>query len=546
MHPPISRRWFPVLVVLLPIGGIFPGVAAGASPPLAIRKSTAGASVVVSWLGEAGVSYQLQTNTDLGKWVDTGSPIVGSGVVVNVTVPMAGRPRAFFRLKPPPPDITAVFVPATGVLTVTGGSQDNAITVGRNAAGNLAVNGGEVTITGGIPSVANTARIDVFGGAGNDQLALDESMGAMPAARLFGEGGNDTLTGGSGGDLLDGGAGNDTLFGKGGADTLTGGDGNDALTGGDGDDQVSGEGDTDRLIWNPGDDTDLNEGGAGTDTIEVNGGNGSEIFTATANGTRVRFDRLDPAPFSLDIGTAENLVLNANGGDDGFSTTGNLAALIHITVDGGAGADNISGSNGADILLGGDDNDLIDGQQGADIILLGAGDDVCQWDPGDGSDTVEGQAGNDTLLFNGSNAAEIYNVSANGGRVLFTRNVGSIVMDLADVETLDLNALGGVDSLTVNNLAGTDLTTVIADLAATGGAGDAAADTIFINGTAGVDAISLTASAPNVTVTGLAATVRILRPEVANDHVTINGLGGTDIFAVGAGVPALIGVTTNQ
>ena len=69
-----------------------------------------------------------------------------------------------------------------------------------------------------------------------------------------------------------------------------------------------GEGGDDRMIWNPGDDTDLNEGGDGTDTVEVNGGNGAEVFTVTANGTRVRFDRLDPAPFSIDIGTTENLV----------------------------------------------------------------------------------------------------------------------------------------------------------------------------------------------------------------------------------------------
>ena len=40
----------------------------------------------------------------------------------------------------------------------------------------------------------------------------------------------------------------------------------------------------------------------------------------TANGTRVRFDRIDPAPFSIDIGTTENLVLNANGGNDTITT----------------------------------------------------------------------------------------------------------------------------------------------------------------------------------------------------------------------------------
>ena len=105
------------------------------------------------------------------------------------------------------------------------------------------------------------------------------------------------------------------------------------------------------MIWNPGDDTDLNEGASGTDTVEVNGGNGLEQFTTTANGTRVRFDRLNPAPFSIDIGTSENLVLNANGGDDSFSATGNLAALIKITVDGGTGNDTLLGSNGIDILI---------------------------------------------------------------------------------------------------------------------------------------------------------------------------------------------------
>src|SRR4030095_3258798 len=125
----------------------------------------------------------------------------------------------------------------------------------------------------------------------------------------------------------------------------------------DADDQVFGEAGNDRMIWNPGDDTDLNEGGDGIDTTEVNGGNGDETFTVTANGTRVRFDRIVPAPFSIDIGTSENLVLNANGGNDAFSATGNLATLIKITVDGGTGNDTLLGSNGNDTLHGGDGND---------------------------------------------------------------------------------------------------------------------------------------------------------------------------------------------
>ena len=121
------------------------------------------------------------------------------------------------------------------------------------------------------------------------------------------------------------------------------------------------------------------EGGDGNDTAEVNSGNGAEAFTIAANGTRVRFDRTSPAPFSLDIGTSEKLVLNANGGNDTFSASGNLSPLIQITVDGGAGDDTILGSNGADVLLGGDGNDFIDGNQGNDVAIMGAGDDVFQW-----------------------------------------------------------------------------------------------------------------------------------------------------------------------
>ena len=229
--------------------------------------------------------------------------------------------------------------------------------------------------------------------------------------------GNDTLTGGSGNDLLFGQAGNDTLLGKGGVDQLFGGDGNDTLTGGTGNDQVFGEAGNDRMIWNPGEGSDLNEGGDGIDTVEVNGGNGAEIFTVTANGTRVRFDRINPAPFSLDIGTSENLVVNMNGGDDTFTAGNGLAPLISITVDGGAGNDTITGGDGNDMLIGGDGNDIIIGGRGNDVAFLGAGDDTFVWNPGDGSDTVEGQGGHDTLLFNGSNVNENIDLSANGSRV---------------------------------------------------------------------------------------------------------------------------------
>src|SRR4051812_20809918 len=206
--------------------------------------------------------------------------------------------------------VTASFNPATGILTVNGDALANTITVSRNAAGTILVNGGAVAVSGGTPTVANTSLISAFGQDSNDTITLDEANGALPAAQLFGGNGNDILTGGSGNDTLFGDADNDTELGKGGFDSLLGGDGSDVLTGGDADDQVFGEAGNDRMIWNPGDDTDVNEGGLDVDTTEVNGGNGTETFTVAANGTRVRFDRTTPAPFSIDIGTTENLTIN--------------------------------------------------------------------------------------------------------------------------------------------------------------------------------------------------------------------------------------------
>jgi len=438
--------------------------------------------------------------------------------------------------------IKASFSPGAHLLSEFGDSADNTITTSRNAAGQILVNGGAVPIDGGPATVANTALIQVFGQGGNDTITLDESNGALPAAQLFGGAGNDTLTGGSGGDLLFGQSGNDTLLGKGGNDLLFGGSGNDVLNGGDGDDQMFGEAGNDRMIWNPGDDNDLMEGGDGTDTAEVNGGNGAETFTISANGTRVRFDRVTPAPFFLDIGTTENLVLNANGGDDVITAGNGLANLIHLTIDGGAGNDTITGGDGNDTLLGGDGNDVITGGRGNDTALLGAGDDTFVWNPGDGSDVVDGQDGNDTLLFNGANINETIDISANGGRARFTRDVANIVMDLDNVEQIQFNALGGADKITVNNLAATDVKQVSINLAATGGGGDGAADQVTVNGTGGNDQINVVAAGTSVSVIGLSAQVNINAAE-AGDLLTINAGNGDDTINA-SGVPAgVIGLT---
>ena len=54
------------------------------------------------------------------------------------------------------------------------------------------------------------------------------------------------------------------------------------------------------------------------------------------------------------------------------------------------------------------------------------------------------------MLFNGANVGEKIDISANGGRALFTRNIANIIMDLNDVERVDFRALGGSDFINVN------------------------------------------------------------------------------------------------
>ncbi len=128
-----------------------------------------------------------------------------------------------------------------------------------------------------------------------------------------------------------------------------------------------------------------------------------------------------------------------------------------VSVDGGAGDDALVGGAGPETFFGGTGDDSVDGNQGNDVALLGGGNDRFTWDPGDANDTVEGQGNTDTLAFNGSDAAEILGVAANGGRVRLTRNIANITMDLDDVEALNVRTLGSSDLAAVDDLAGTDL-----------------------------------------------------------------------------------------
>src|SRR5262245_49048406 len=84
------------------------------------------------------------------------------------------------------PAVFGIFIPGTGLLSVFGDNLDNTITISRDAAGKILVNGGAVNIIGGTATVANTATIQVFGQGGNDTITLNEASGALPRALLFG------------------------------------------------------------------------------------------------------------------------------------------------------------------------------------------------------------------------------------------------------------------------------------------------------------------------------------------------------------------------
>ena len=294
------------------------------------------------------------------------------------------------------------------------------------------------------------------------------------------------------------------------------------------------------------------------------GDNGSAEFRVARNRFRsIRVDarrgddrvRIDEANGAFTTTTPTQL--NGQRGND------TLIGGSADALNGGDGNDTLVGGSGAETLIGGDGNDAADGNGGADVALLGAGVNCFTWDPGDGSDVVEGQAGHDAMTFNGLNEPP---TSCRGTTPagVFSRDLGTITMDLNGVEEIDTNALGGADQLTVGNLAGTDLTAIKTDLAGSGGAADDdSADRVIVVGTKGPDAITAAGSAGRVSVTGLAARVDVPTPRqrrtteidaITGDDVVdgsrltadaiqllADGGDGNDVLTGGAGADTLLG-----
>ena len=158
---------------------------------------------------------------------------------------------------------------------------------------------------------------------------------------------------------------------------------------------------------------------------------------------------------------------------------------------------------------------------------MGAGDDVFVWNPGDDNDTVEGQDGFDTLLFNGANIAEQIDISANGERVRFFRDIANVDdgPQRRRAHRLQCPRRRRQDHGQRPVRDGRDArSTSISPARSAATAGDGAADTIVINATSGDDVVLVVGDAGGVSVLGLAAQVNIVGFEAAIDRIVINGL----------------------
>jgi Ca2+-binding RTX toxin-like protein len=406
-------------------------------------------------------------------------------------------------------------------VTVDGTSGNDHINIVSNGT-SVVVSGlpAQVTVDG---AEANNDRLVIAGLDGNDTI---NASGLTP--------GQINLT-------IDGGDGNNTITGSAGNDLLLTGSGNDVVTGGAGNDIAQLGGGNDTFIWNPGDGSDAVDGGSGTDTLVFNGSSANEIIAVGPNGSHVVVSR-DVGNVAMDVSNIENVTINAGAGDDIIFATNGLAPLTSLTVDGGAGNDQITGGDGNDTLIGGDGDDTVTGARGNDVAMLGSGNDTFIWNPGDGSDTVDGGSGSDTLVFNGSNAAERMTISANGSHASLFRDVGNITMGLNSIEKIQIAALGGADNITVNDLTGTGVKQVAINLSLQG-AGDGSADTVTVDGTSGNDHISVVSNGTSVLVNGLPAQVTVDGAEANNDALVVAGLDGNDTINASALTPGQINLT---
>ena len=253
-------------------------------------------------------------------------------------------------------------------------------------------------------------------------------------------------------------------------------------------------------------------GAGGNDTLI--GGAGADVLNGSTG--------VDTADYSGDASGILVDLLSAN------LNTGQAAGDTYSSIEnltGGAGADNLRGSGGNNLIDGGAGNDAIFGRAGNDTLEGGIGNDVLLG--GGGADVLNGGAGNDNLL-GGTGADQL-----NGGTGIDTANyvdaTGAIVVDLQFAGTNTGSAAGDTYS-SIENIIG-------------GASGDNLSGTAGnnrIEGRNGNDVIlgrsgndTLIGGAGNDVLTG-GAGADVLNGDTGND--TLMGGAGADVLNGGTGI----------
>lgn len=333
-------------------------------------------------------------------------------------------------------------------------------------------------------------EVRFFDGASWDRAALltqiaplaqlDDSDNFFGGGNVDGKGGNDELMGSWNDDVMYGGDGNDRLLGFDGNDFLIGGAGNDVLDGGFGDNTfrfAPGSG-HDTVVLNGmgtplGTNIEIANTLQGTlDLTRSDNGNGADLIISARGGSDSvtlagYFDPNSQAAFSVRITFADNSVWDHQRIEQammfmppGENLTGTEGMDVlngswsNDRLDGAGGDDVLDGMWGNDVLLGGDGNDQLRGQDGDDLLVGGAGDDFLEGGyggdvllGGDGIDNLYGGDGDDILdagagdaFVDGGMGNNLIMVGRSAGRVMVApRPEGSqTIVFSADVRPEDI------------------------------------------------------------------------------------------------------------
>ena len=410
----------------------------------------------------------------------------------------------------------------------------------------VTVNGMDATLTElGAMRARDLTTLKVIGGAGQNVINLSGvtvanfvNLGTVQntiAVVVNGNAGNDSITGSAFGDSLDGGSGNDTLLGLGGNDSLTGGRDNDSLVGGTG---------TDTLI-----EKDIADPTLTLSNTTLIGAGGGAVLGSD------KLSQIEAA--NLFGGAAANIISAAtftgavtiNGGGGADTLTGGLGSDV---LNGDAGADSIRGGNGNDTINGGTDADKLFGESGNDSLLGEAGTD--EIDGGSGNDKLTGGKDTDTLK-GGSGVDAVVETVIEGGTGFVLTNamlVGSAMLgsDVLVGNSIETASLIGDD--TGNFIQATTFT--LGNVTLVGGIGN---DTLVggtkndsLVGGAGEDTLSgglgndtLSGGSENDSLDGGAGNDGL----VGNDgNDTLIGGDGSDTLIGGAGADSLRGDAGND